>query len=66
MADRIEQHHPRPTNSKRRKAALERLKDEGLRETEFLLSSPKNAARLRLGLAQFKARKFIERDLDPE
>jgi hypothetical protein len=61
MADRIEQHPPQSTNSKRRK-----VDPEGLRETEFLLSSPKNAARLRLALAQIKAGKFIERELDPE
>jgi hypothetical protein len=60
MADRIEQHPPQSTNSRRRKI------DEGLRETEFLLSSPKNAARLRAGLAQIKAGKFIERELDPD
>jgi hypothetical protein len=43
---------------KRRKLA------EGLRETEFLLSSPKNAARLRAALAQAKAGKLVEHGLD--
>jgi PHD/YefM family antitoxin component YafN of YafNO toxin-antitoxin module len=37
---------------------------EGLRETRFLLSSPKNAARIREALAEVKAGKLIERELD--
>jgi hypothetical protein len=37
---------------------------EGLRETEFLLSSPKNAERLRSALAQAKAGKLVEHELD--
>lgn len=34
-----------------------------IRETEYLLSTPKNAKRLRRGIAQLDAGKGIERDL---
>jgi hypothetical protein len=71
------EHIPRGrlVRSKRRKAPLladkklqrlqERVKElEGLRETALLLGSPENAARLRSALAQAKAGKLIERELD--
>jgi hypothetical protein len=54
-----------PARSMRRKAVVASEKKlEGLRETALLLSSPKNAARLRSALAQAKAGKLVERELD--
>lgn len=34
-----------------------------IKETEYLLSSPKNAERLRRGIAQFEAGKGVDREL---
>ena len=53
-----------PARGMRRKAVSEKKLDEGLRETMLLLGSPKNAARLRSALAEAKAGKLIERELD--
>jgi hypothetical protein len=51
-----------------RKTKLEgqrrKQKLEGLLETLFLLSSPKNAERLRAAIAQDKAGKLVEHGLD--
>jgi hypothetical protein len=60
-------HIPRcgPARSMRRSAvSMAEKKLEGLRETLFLLGSPKNAARLRSALAEAKAGNLIERELD--
>jgi hypothetical protein len=46
-----------------KRAFRRRERRQGLRETAFLLSSPKNAAHLRAALAQAKAGKLIEREL---
>jgi PHD/YefM family antitoxin component YafN of YafNO toxin-antitoxin module len=72
MALAKEAHQARSTTVRRKAVAKgrkvvikhesERL--EGLRETAFLLSNPKNAARLRSALAQAKAGKLVERELD--
>jgi hypothetical protein len=46
-----------------KRAFRRRARRQGLRETAFLLGSPKNAARLRSALAQAKAGKLVEREL---
>jgi hypothetical protein len=57
--------HAEQRKAKAKLDALRRKqKLEGLLETLFLLSSPKNAARLRSALEQAKAGKLVEHGLD--
>jgi hypothetical protein len=68
MADHTLPKKRQSARPSRSKAALNGLRSkaeiEGLRETRFLLRSPKNAARLRAGLAEVRAGKLIERELE--